>query len=831
MRTLMTLLLLGGTATGLQAVVMASQGEARLPIVISPKADEATKGIAVEFAGYLERMTGAEFKVAADVDGPAIFLGTKEHFSLPAYSKQLAISNTFDGVEAYVVHPKEGSLYLVGATTKGVPHAVFALLEALGCRWFFPAKEWEIIPRRERLEVDFTIVDRPRILSRRIGWGFGFFDRREGKAQADYEAWARHNRMAQSFRVYTGHAWQSVILENQKVFDEHPEYYALVKGKRRGPQFCVSNPEVRRMATAWALRRLALKPELDMISMETSDGIAHCECAKCLAMGSVSDRAFGLANEVARVVRKKHPGKMVGMLAYSNHSVPPTFKLEPNVYVQSAAGYIHGQYTLEELMHLWGRKTSLYGFYEYFSVWQWDWDQLPGGRANDIGYLRDSIRRYRDAGATSILGEASNDWGLHGRGYYVANRLMWNPDVDVDSLLADFYRQAFGPAAAVMRRFYERFDRGNRPLMSTHLLGLGFRDVDQASRLIRADPAIQGRLNHLKQYLHYVRLRWDIDHSVDQAIRKAATLEGLTWCYRTRYSYMNHWAAMWLSWTRKAAIEFEELEWSTKQRRDSYAWSVAAPVSAEETERVFQADLEYFQPQPVVERPFNGDLVHPDLPQPDPRKVKLRPLSHRFQKGRRYAIASRTGEDIVFKIRTGVIKGYRNRPKASWRITEREGEGLAGGRLPLDGESHEIRFTPPRAGVFALDINDSGAAFYIESESGVPITLQLDRGRRVGHLGQFQEPVFFYVPKGTKQLQFFWEGGRLKPRLFNPEGQQAAEIADNGRYVFIDIPEGMDGQAWHFRRFAPRNFWFANAPNHLAASPGALILPKDALAE
>jgi hypothetical protein len=811
------------------ALTLADNGRAKLPIVVTADAGEEVRALAAELAGFLQRISGAKFAVVTNRPAHGIFLGTQKEFPLPAFANELAITNSFDGVEAFVVHPQNGSLHLIGATAKGTPHAVFTLLDRLGCRWFFPAAEWEIIPKRNRIDVDFTIADRPRILSRRIAWGFGLFDRRQGKCQADHEGWARRNRMAQSFRTYTGHAWQAIILENRETFAAHPEYLALVKGERRGHQLCVSNPGLRRVATDWALKRLADRPHLDMVSMETADGLNHCECEPCVALGSVSDRAFGLANEVARAVTRKHPGKMVGMLAYSDHSVPPTFHLEPNVYVQSTAGYIHGRYSFEELMRLWPEKTAHYGFYEYYSVWQWDHDQLPGGRANDLTYLQRRIRQYRDVGATSLLCESSNSWGVHGRGYYVANRLAWNPDLDADALLQDFYQRAFGSAAAVVRRFYERFDRGNNPLMSTHLLGLGFRDLDEASRLADQDDAVQARLRHLKQYLHYVRLRWDIDHSEDQALRKRATLAALTWCHRTRYSYMNHWAAMWQSWSKSAAKEFNEPEWSAKLRRETYAWSDETPVSAAETERVFQADLEHFQPQDVAELNFAGELIHPDLPDPDRRQVKTRPLSHRFQKSRRYAIASRRGEDIVFRIRTGVIKGYRNRPEAKWRISKPNGQLLKNGHLPLDGEYHEVRFAPAQSGVFDLEIDDSGAGFNLDAEPGTPITLRLERAKRVRHMGQFKEPVFFQVPKGTRQLQFYWEGGRMKPRLHDPTGRVVAEITDNGTYVTVDIPAGMDGQPWHFTRFAPRHFWLANAPNHLAASPSALILPKDAV--
>src|SRR5205823_2676888 len=72
-------------------------------------------------------------------------------------------------------------------------------------------------------------------------------------AAKDHEAWARHNRMASSFKVHAGHAWQGIILANKKAFAEHPEYRALVKGERRGEQLCVSNPAVRQLAVDWAL--------------------------------------------------------------------------------------------------------------------------------------------------------------------------------------------------------------------------------------------------------------------------------------------------------------------------------------------------------------------------------------------------------------------------------------------------------------------------------------------------------------------------------------------------------------------------------------------------
>src|SRR5690606_20484245 len=114
------------------------------------------------------------------------------------------------------------------------------------------------------------------------------------------------------------------------------------------------------------------------------------------------------------------------------------------------------------LIELWPQRCQNFGLYEYFSVWLWDFDRLPCGRAADITYLRKQIPRYVAQGATSLDCESGNNWGPHGRGYYLANRLMWDPQSDVQALLEDFYEQAFGPAAGAMRRYYERFDPTNK---------------------------------------------------------------------------------------------------------------------------------------------------------------------------------------------------------------------------------------------------------------------------------------------------------------------------------------------------------------------------------
>jgi hypothetical protein len=331
------------------SLTLAEDGKAQLPIIVSSKASAATIAIAAELADYLTRIAGAKFEVTTGDGARGIVLGTLAEFPNPTLTEPLAIRNTYDGKEAFVIRTEAKRLLLIGATEMGASHAVFRFLEALGCRWFFPAKAWEVVPSQQSLTVSLEVTERPRILARRIWYGYGCFsDKGHPTAlsvQKDYDGWSRHNRMASSITVRAGHAWQGIILANKKVFAEHPEYLALVKGERKGEQLCVSNPAVRNLAVEYALAQFAKKPDAEMTSMECSDGEGQCECEHCKKLGSVSDRVFGLANDVAKEVRQKYPGKMVGLLAYGEHSEPPSFALEPNVYVQLTAGFIRGPYS------------------------------------------------------------------------------------------------------------------------------------------------------------------------------------------------------------------------------------------------------------------------------------------------------------------------------------------------------------------------------------------------------------------------------------------------------------------------------------------------------
>ncbi len=545
-------------------VNLARNGKPALPIVYGEHPAPAT-----ELKTYLDRITGGKFELRrVPHEGPAIFVGTVEEF--PA---GVALDSARRDPQGFLLYTTADSIYLLGEGPQGVPHAATTFLERLGCRWFFPGPSWEVVPARRDVAIALVEFSRPSFpTQRRIWYGFGAY----GPCQKDWEEWNRHNRMGGPRDVSIGHSWAG--LNPEKDFESHPEWFALVSGKRQPAKPCYSHPEVLARAKAAALAS-ADRGER-MISLTPPDGLGYCTCEKCLAAAGVkefyedkgsffgkqsngelvnvtSETVFRMANEVAAAVTEKHPDTLVGCYAYSAYSHPPSFELHPNVYLQTTTAYRRTPLSLEEQLQAFGDKTHQLGIREYYSVYQWDWDYPDPGKLTP-DQLQTDLKLFHDAGVTAINAEASNNWAARGLGYYVAAQLMWNVDADVRVLVKDFYEQAFGPAAPAMERYYVRWYGPSVAVLSNvadlpekqiyfekskhnlDALRAAYRDLDAALKLAGDDKQIRARIDHLRMYQHYLLLRWQLEQAAATGeTEKILTAIGAETSFGARLTYTN----------------------------------------------------------------------------------------------------------------------------------------------------------------------------------------------------------------------------------------------------------------------------------------------------
>ena len=846
------LIALGSTLLGSLSAMAASQPftiadpeSGAAPVVIAPAASALTRTNAEELARIIEQMSGHLPAVTTEAPAErAVVVGTAAEFPDTPRVGELKGRSP----EAFLLHSTADRLHVVGNSDLGVQVGVFTLLRHLGCRWFFPHEAWTVIPERETVRIELDRTESPDFDYRRIWYGWGA---RTEKLAADYSAWNRHNRMPGWFGIACSHAWAQFAPGS--LLEEHPEYFALRGGARQGHQPCTTHPDVIRLATDHVLRTFEEEPQRNMAPFDPNDNGEFCEGDRCLAVGTVSDRVFLFANTVAEGLAVRFPDKYLGLLAYAWHTDPPSFALHPNVYVQLTRGLRRTKMTWEEQIEAWSDKAGAFGVYDYFSLHEWD-GSMPGkAKGGNVEYLRRNIPHYHSLGATTLDGQSGCNWGPNGLGYYLTAQLTWNVEGDVDAIVDDFYAAAFAGAAAPVRRFYERWQDSNE--MSERTLVLAYRDLDAARRLAEG-PGVEGRLDHLMMYLHWLRLRHEFAMARDPEAILPLGRELIRYSRRIMDTGLIHSQAIVLGWDYykrvRGAHGYEKvtgLEGVTDEMVESWKTERTDIPAHAEVVRLFDEGLKIYGGREVPEElrvQWSRDLV-PVASQPSEPLLQLlegRAESRFFFEKALHYFAAGAGESlalpfIVFPDHT--LDGH-------WRLRNAEtGEVVEEGDVrEQQNESAEVRLRIPRKGLYLLD---PGAGYKRAGRLGFGRRhLVVEASPRSEFTTLYPgtppevEPLFFFVPEDTEMFVLRVHASTSHEsdvRFFGPDGRLVSEhlrlVTGSDLSLPVDVPvtvpAGADHGIWAFTisRSPRATIQLRGVPPYLARHPEELLTPREAL--
>lgn len=499
--------------------------------------------------GYLEKITGARLPMAEqpEADAPTVFLGPGAGLSrLPEDAA------TVPGPEGFVIQSLGKDLVISGTNRLGTTYAVYAFLEeCLGMRWFWASETGEYCPDLPTLRVgQVHKAQAPDFRMRWVGRG----------------DWALANRM----NVSTGHPEEFRtkwfvhtfldLVPPDRYWREHPEYYAERGGERQDPtdgsrdvQLCTSNPAVAEAVARTIDEVLEAEPGLRMISVDPMDSQNFCQCADCLALDEPdapyprrnSRRLVLFYNRVAGLVGRKHPDVLLKSIAYHSYVAPPAepdLKVADNVVIQFCRFECHNHalddpgcpanVDFNHYLLGWRRIAPNLSLYEYY--WKVSWLNLPWPIVHTLG--RD-LPYLRDLGVMGVATQYTTNFATNGLDYYVAAKLLWDADLDVDALVGDFYEKAYAEAVEPMSQYHERLERAaveagvhlasQRPydealrLFTPELLA-ELDDCIAHARAVVRDPRAQARVEMAAQGLQYTHLVVDYLRAVDKVRRKSA---------------------------------------------------------------------------------------------------------------------------------------------------------------------------------------------------------------------------------------------------------------------------------------------------------------------
>lgn len=846
-------------AAGQAAVRLATGGAASLDVVTASNAPAAVAQAADELALCLGRIAGASFARRTGDGATGLAVGTRADF--PAVAFPDAAAGDRAARERYVLRSHAAGVYLVGATEAAVRHAVWDFLYRLGYRQFFPGPRWEIVPRTPDLEAALDVAEEPDYAGRSIWFGYGSWP----AEAARYRTWCARNRMSAGPALNTGHAYEAIIARNKAAFDAHPEFLGLLDGKRTSSKICIGNPAVRALMAEDALRQFREKPGLETISIEPSDGGGWCECERCAALGSITDRQVTLANEVAAGVGAEFPGKAVCFYAYSRHSPPPTIAVASNVIVSIATAFVTGGYTVDQLFEGWGRAHVRLGVREYYGVNVWDRD-LPGrGRGGNTTYLRSTIPRFHAAGARYMSAESSDNWGPNGLGYYLASRMLWdtNEAARVEALTDEFLALCFGPAREPMREFYRLLDGGRKQPVTDDLLGRLYRALEQA-RTLAQEPAIRDRLADLAGYVRYVELfrafqeaprgeAWspkplspDRLEPAPKTARQLALEALIRHVYRIRDTQMIHSLGLLrdLRWMDGSVWLPEEARFDAPEtvKRDTPSDPLEEILGGEELVANPWKKKEPFAEPEIARLVSEGVARHPlldfepvafgtDLVPAAPLGLAAAPAPS----GERGSTETRGHRDLYFwstnapftltlTVTAGLIYDIFGDTVVQLFPAD-DPTGAASSRVEIkpDKQEREVRLASRFTGLHRLEWDDRAAKTRIAWPGGFAGTWPASEDVPFALAAA---EVFFYVPRGTRVI-----GGRTNGTMtfVDPDGGTACEVKDRAslEYFSLPVPPGADGKVWRIRGFRGGSLALLTVPPCVAFDPAALLLPRE----
>lgn len=810
-------------------ITLARDGKPLHAVVVGSKASDRVNAAAQTLAEMLSRVTGAEFGVEEGDGTAGIAVGMPGDFRNSPFAdrwKEVVPAQRED----YLLRTHADGVYLLGATELAVEHAVWDFLYRLGHRQFFPGPRWEVVPSVAAPEIALDVEESPSYHARRIWYGYGTWDYNA----KPYEDWCAKNRATSGINLSTGHAYGGIISGCKEAFEEHPEYYALVGGKRDvRPQakLCIGNANLRRLVVEYALARFDKDPDMDSISMDPSDGGGWCECEACAALGSVTDRALLLANEVAAAVNEKYPGKLVGIYAYNYHSLPPSIKPHPRVVVSVATAFLKGGLTLDEILDGWSEKGTTLGVREYYSVNPWDRDMPGDPRGSNIAYLSRTIPFFHARGARFMSAESSDNWGPNGLGYYLAARMLWDVDEAkrTDELVDDFLTKAFGAAKEPMAEFYRRIDGSKPHLVFSDQLGRMFRALDDAKGAADS-PEVAARIDDLILYARYVDLYHRYAKAKDAA-RQEAFERVIRHAYRMRETMLVHAKALYRDLVnRDKSVRIPEgAEWGAAEEKNP--WKSSEPFEKAELAAFLEEGVERY---PITELAFEPVRFGDDLVPAAGLEVADGPRGE-FGAGRGeqmfFTYVQDTPAEIELRITGGLIEHYRDRGNVRvelWKIGGASEEGeketlvAADRSVPPDGVERTVTLAAKEAGLYKIVIRDGGDRTLVDWPEGRPMTV-LSSADTPMNAAYGSWMAYFYVPEGTRLIGLY---GGDHGEIQDSAGRTVFWL--NGRepnYYGVDVPDGQDGRLWRVR-FGRGAIRLLTVPPYFARSPQELLLPR-----
>ena len=345
------------------AMTVVAPDQTPATIVIPVKAGRPLSFAAKELQEYIIQITDVRLDIkhdGASVRGPRILLSCADAPNRQVRTLLPNLDLPAANSDEFLLRIIGGALVIAGGGERAVLYGVYDFLEQVGCRWFGPGEEH--VPRKDTIAItELNISEKPffdfRALELHNGspaeiidwmakvklntvWpGFYIPNDDMTVSEADMQRCSIPQMIERGFTIIWGGHVIPFLLPPDKYGEEHPEYFALINGKRLDPdilsstddpeklrvfaavrhQPCTSNAEAVCVLTENTIKFLKNHEWVDIFRLSANDAVKWCECESCVALEPAPDKKAAFYDTpdrsatYARLTKILNEGSLPGM--------------------------------------------------------------------------------------------------------------------------------------------------------------------------------------------------------------------------------------------------------------------------------------------------------------------------------------------------------------------------------------------------------------------------------------------------------------------------------------------------------------------------------------
>ncbi len=480
-----------------------------MQIVMPENPLPSEKTAAQEFKEYLGK-TGTELLINGQP--PCISIGETKLAVKQGLSKA-GMKN-----EEWIVKTIGNTLFINGGGSRGALYGVYNFLEdRLGVRWWNPFEEY--VPENGRMNLqNLEMKGKPFFVFRNIyrssypADGGKFAARHRINQDGENVIRPEFGSSEQFGSPYHTHtiARSDGYLPQEKYLPCHPEYFAMIHGKRCGDMWhgqpCFTNPDVYKIFSG-KLREYVLNdekaaaqkgvPPPKIYDISINDNMNFCECQNCrkaIADDNASGVLIQFLNGLADELKAFRPDCCIQTGAYYKTLEPPRHtrardnifvRVTDTISVRTEDILSPRNQTFHDVLTKWS-KSAAHLIVWFYSITYDDSAGLP--YPSEYTYSK-NFRFYAENHVSGIFAE--HEYPANGDMYdlkvYLEAKLMENPYQDFKALEEDFYQKYYGPAAGQVKAYRDRLRKAaieNKASMAAFSpTSAGFKYIDLQTML------------------------------------------------------------------------------------------------------------------------------------------------------------------------------------------------------------------------------------------------------------------------------------------------------------------------------------------------------------